>query len=202
MAASKCDARVIYISTDYVFNGESGPYNEDDIPSPTGYYAKSKLAGENVVRGARDDTTIIRSIVIYGFGRNIKSSFVTWLLGELRAGRKVRIVNDQWGNSTITEDLAEAIDRLISTGKHGLYHMGGKSFMTRFEMAVRTGRYFGLDESLITPITTAELKQPAKRPLRSGLLTHKAETELLCKFRDLEQSLQIYKTSEFTSTEG
>ncbi len=196
IAASKVEAKVIYISTDYVFDGESGPYSEEDTPNPGGYYAKSKLAGENVVRGSGNNPTVIRSIVIYGFGKNIKSSFVTWLVGELRSGRKVRIVDDQWGNSTIADDLANAIGRLIKLEKHGLYHMGGSSFITRFEMATRIARFFELDESLITPITTAELKQPAKRPLRSGLLINKAESELSYNFLDLEQSLQLYKSCE------
>ncbi len=202
IAASRCNARVIYISTDYVFDGEKGPYSEDDTPNPTGYYAKSKLAGENLVRGSSENSTIIRSIVIYGCGKNVKSSFVSWLLGELRANKQVRIVDDQWGNSTIAEDLAEAIDRLIVLEKQGLFHMGGSSFMTRFEMAVKIARHFGLNETLITPISTSDLNQPAKRPLRSGLITTKAEIELSYNFRDLEQSLRLYIASEENITKG
>jgi len=196
IGAERTNARVIYISTDYVFDGENGPYSETDNPNPSGYYAKSKLAGENVVRGAGEFNTVIRSIVIYGYGKNIKSSFITWLLGELRAGRKVRIVNDQWGNSTIAEDLAEGIDKLIDSGKSGIYHMGGATFVNRYEMAIATARFFNLDETLISPISTEELKQPAKRPLRSGLITAKAEAELSCQFRTIEASLAIYKSCE------
>jgi dTDP-4-dehydrorhamnose reductase len=198
----KAGARVIYISTDYVFNGEKGPYKEEDTPNPISYYAKSKLAGENVVRGVGNDWTVIRTIVLYGCGKNIKSSFVTWLLGELRAGKPVHIVNDQWGNTTIADDLAYGVDRLLLLEKHGLLHMGGSEFMTRYEFALRIARYFGLDESLVHPITTAELNQPARRPLRSGLVTDKAEGELYIRFRNIEQSLQLYKEIEQTANQA
>jgi dTDP-4-dehydrorhamnose reductase len=190
--ARKTGARIIYISTDYVFDGDRGPYREDDTPNPLGYYAKSKLAGENAVISSGAEWSVIRTIVLYGCGLGIKSSFTSWLLKELRSGKPVRIVNDQWGNSTLADDLAQAIDRLIFLEKQGLYHMGGRGFMTRFEMAQRTARFFGLDENLISPITTAELKQPARRPLRSGLTSEKAESDLYYNFCDLEQSLRIY----------
>lgn len=201
-AAAKVGARVIYISTDYVFDGERGPYREEDPPNPVSYYGKSKLAGENVVRGAADNWTVVRTIVLYGFGRNIKSSFVTWLLGELRAGRPVKIVDDQWGNATLADDLAQGIDRLLLLEKQGLYHMGGRGFMTRYEFAGRTARFFGLDERLISAITTTELRQPARRPLRSGLVTEKAERELYFSFRDVEQSLRLYMNCEQEQTKA
>lgn len=194
--AASVGARMFYISTDYVFDGEKGPYSENDLPNPVSYYGKSKLAGENAIRGKSDDWTIIRTIVLYGCGSGVKSSFVMWLLGELRAGRPVRIVNDQWGNTTLAEDLVEAIARLLASGKHGLFHMGGRDYLTRLEFAVRVARFFNLDERLIHPITTVELQQPAKRPLRSGLITEKAERELYYKFRDVEESLSIYKLCE------
>jgi len=194
--SAKIGARMLYISTDYVFDGENGPYSEDDLPNPVSYYGKSKLAGENVLRGESDHWTVIRTIVLYGCGSGIKSSFVTWLVGELRAGRQVRIVNDQWGNTTLAEDLSEGIAALLKAGKSGLYHMGGKDYLTRFDFAIQIARFFKLDESLISPITTAELKQPAKRPLRSGLIVEKAERELYCKFRNIQESLSVYKLCE------
>jgi dTDP-4-dehydrorhamnose reductase len=197
--ATKVGARVVYISTDYVFDGKHGPYREEDTPNPVGYYGKSKLAGENVVRGMGDGWTVLRTIVLYGHGVGIKSSFITWLLGELRAGRPVKVVNDQWGNSTLADDLAAGIDRLLFLSKQGLYHIGGSGFMTRFEFAQRTARFFGLDENLITPVSTATFKQPAKRPLRSGLITDKAERELFIKFMDTEQALEVYRASEQTA---
>lgn len=196
LAATKVGARVVFISTDYVFDGKSGPYSEDDVPNPVGYYGKSKLAAENIVRGMESGGTVVRTIVLYGCGVSIKSSFITWLLGELRAGRPVRVVDDQWGNSTLADDLAVGIDRLLLLGKDGLYNMGGAGFMTRYEFAQRTAKFFGLDESLISPVSTAVFNQPAKRPLRSGLVTEKAECELQLWFMTVEQALEVYRLGE------
>ncbi|MBM3329184.1 MAG: dTDP-4-dehydrorhamnose reductase [Calditrichaeota bacterium] len=196
LAGRLVGARIIYISTDYVFDGRAGPYDEEARPNPVSYYGKSKLAGENVIRGNSGEWTIVRTIVLYGYGRDARASFITWLLGELRAGRPVKIVDDQWGNTTIADDLAAAIDRIILLQKSGLYHVGGAGFSTRYEFALTAARVFGLDESLIHPITTESLAQPAKRPLRSGLMTQKAEEELFLTFRTAEDSLRLYREQE------
>lgn len=195
-AAQKVNARLIFISTDYVFNGRSGPYREEDPPDPINYYGRSKLAAENLVRGSGLDHAIIRTIVLYGYGRNARASFVTWLLNRLRNGQSVRIVNDQWGNTTLAEDLAMAIERVILLGKGGLYNVGGRGYQTRYEFALTAAQVFGLDPSLITPISTAELGQSAPRPLRSGLVIDKAEAELFITFHTPEESLRIYKQQE------
>jgi len=195
-AASRVSARLIFISTDYVFDGSSGPYNEEDQPNPTSYYGRSKHAGENLLRGSGLDWTIVRTIVLYGVGVNIKSSFITWLLSSLRAGRSVRIVNDQWGNSTIVDDLAAGIERLIMLKRNGIYHIGGRGFMSRCDFALKAAEVFNLNPSLISPITTDELKQPAKRPLRSGLEIDKAERELFLSFKTVGESLELYRRQE------
>jgi len=196
-AARKCGSRLIYISTDYVFDGEAGPYNEEAIPNPLSYYGKSKLGGENAVRGSGADWTIIRTIVLYGAGVGLGASFLTWLLRELRAGKPVSIVTDQWGNMTIADDLAAAIERVVQLDKRGLFHMGGKGYMTRFEFALRAARFFGQDESLIKPVVTADLKMlVAKRPMKSGLATEKAERELYYQFQDFDAAMRSYQLSE------
>ncbi len=195
-AAKSCQAHLIYISTDYIFDGKSGPYDELATPNPLGYYGRSKLAGENVIRGTSIDWTILRTIVLYGTGIKIKSSFITWLLKQLRNNQPVRIVNDQWGNSTIVDDLALAIDRVIMLHKTGIFNIGGRTFQTRYEMAQTAAEIFNLDKTLISPISTTELKQPAPRPLRSGLIIDKAEKELFITFRTTEQALELYKEQE------
>jgi dTDP-4-dehydrorhamnose reductase len=191
-AANYCGSKIIFISTDYVFDGISGPYTEEDIPNPIGYYGKSKLAAENLIRGSGVDHVIIRTIVLYGVGIGLKASFVGWLINELRSERVVHIVTDQRGNTTLADDLVRGIDRLISLKKSGIYHIGGSEHLSRFEFAVETAKIFGLRTDLIKPITTDKLNQPAKRPLLSGLDTSKAEAELFISFYDLKQSLALY----------
>lgn len=194
--AAKTRAKVIFISSDYVFDGVGGPFAEDTPPNPVNYYGKSKLAAENLVRGSNVPFAILRTIVLYGVGINARASFVTWLLGQLRAGREVHIVNDQWGNTTIVDDLAAGIERIILLGKEGLYHIAGHDYMTRYEFALKVAQTFGLNPALIHPIATAQLKQPAKRPLRSGLDMSKAEADLFITFHDTTASLEIYREQE------
>lgn len=195
-AANYCGAKLIFISTDYVFDGISGPYTEDDTPNPIDYYGKSKLAAENLIRGSGVANAIIRTIVLYGVGIGLKASFVGWLLNELREKRMVNIVNDQRGNTTIADDLVRGIDRIVSLEKSGIYNIGGAEHLSRFEFAIKIANYFELPSDLIMPITTDKLNQPAKRPLLSGLDTSKAERELFISFYDVEQSLSIYKQQD------
>lgn len=198
-AAEKVKSRFIFISSDYVFDGEKGPYNEQDNPNPINYYGRSKLAAENLVRGSTATWTIVRTVVLYGVGFNIKSSFVTWLLEELRAGRSVYIVDDQWSNTTLVDDLAKGIERIVLLEKDGLYHIGGSEFMTRFEFARRIAKFFNLDKNLVQPVSTEELRQPAQRPLRSGLEIEKAERDFFMSFHDVSESLKIYSEMESIS---
>lgn len=195
-AAQKIGSKVIFISSDYVFDGKKGPYDENDLPNPIGYYGRSKLAAENIVRGSGLNWVVVRTIVLYGNGVKVRSSFVTWLLDQLHKGKTVRIVDDQWGNSTIVDDLAAGIDRLITLDREGIYNIAGQDYMTRYEFALKIAELFDLNRELIIPISTSKLRQPAKRPKRSGLEIHKAERELYIKFRDAEDSLKLYKQQE------
>lgn len=190
LGADKTSSKIVFLSTDYIFNGSGGPYSEDDRPDPISYYGRSKLAAENLLRGSRLDWAIVRTIVLYGHGSN---NFLSWLLGELEAVRPVRIVNDQWGNMTFVDDLAVGIGRVIDTNFSGIVNISGDEFMDRYQFACRIADFFGLDTGLITPVTTAQLQQPASRPLKSGLKTEKAKRELGFYHRTIDEVLNVYK---------
>ncbi|MCF7811840.1 dTDP-4-dehydrorhamnose reductase [bacterium] len=194
--ARKIGAKVIFISSDYVFDGKKGPYTENDLPRPINYYGKSKLAAENILRGSDLNWAIVRTIVLYGVGIKVRASFVTWLLHELRNGKSVNIVNDQWGNGTIVDDLAAGIERIISLDKTGIYNIASHEFISRYNFAIKVAKYFKLNIDLINSITTKELKQPALRPLRSGLDISKAERELYISFRTINEALGLYAKQE------
>lgn len=194
--ASRVGAKIIFISTDYVFDGENGPYSEEDKPNPISFYGKSKLASEQLLSTSGIEWVALRTIVLYGVGNNVNASFVTWLLNMLRTQKSVRIVNDQWGNTTYVEDLCRAIERVIQLEKTGLFHVGGRGFQSRFNFAKSIANYFKLNEDLIHPITTADLKQPAPRPLKSGLEIGNTERELLLSFSTVEEALAKYKKAE------
>ena len=193
-AARGKGATIVHVSSDYVFDGKSGPYTEDDRPEPLSYYGKSKLASENALRTSGLPHFIARTMVLYGIAPGVKANFALWLIKSLNAGQTVRIVDDQIGNPTLVDDLAFGLLRAVELGKSGVYNIAGRDIVTRFEFAVRLAKFFGLDPKLIHPIKTAQLRQPAARPLRSGLITLKAEVDLGLKPSTIEEGLAILKS--------
>ncbi|OGU72852.1 MAG: dTDP-4-dehydrorhamnose reductase [Ignavibacteria bacterium RBG_16_34_14] len=187
------DSRIIHISTDYIFDGKTGPYSEDDKPSPLGYYARTKLASENVLKISGVLYSILRSNVLYGSQSNCKIDFVMWLVNSLREEKEVRIVTDQINNPTFVEDLVQGISKVIEYNKTGVYNIGGREFLSRYEFSQIIADFFRLDKSLIKPVSTGELNQQARRPLKSGLITLKAETELGYKPLSIKESLAVMK---------
>jgi dTDP-4-dehydrorhamnose reductase len=193
-AAKKDDTMVIHISTDYVFDGKAGPYTEDDRPNPLSYYGKSKLASENALRSSGIPYLIARTMVLYGYAPGVKPNFALWLIENLDKGRQVSVVDDQFGNPTLVDDLAYGLIQGFEMGRTGIYHLAGRDIISRYEFALKLAKVFNLDPSLITPVKTAALKQPAPRPLRSGLVTLKAEVELGYRPSTVDQGLIILKT--------
>ncbi len=187
------DTRIIHISSDYIFDGRNGPYSENEKPNPLGYYARTKLAGENVLKISGVLYTILRTNVLYGSSSNCKVDFVRWLINSIREGKEVKIVSDQINNPTFVEDLVQGISKVIEYNKTGVYNIGGKEFLSRYEFSKIIADFFGLDKNLIKPVTTEELNQPARRPLKSGLIILKAETELGFKPHSIKESLAIIK---------
>jgi dTDP-4-dehydrorhamnose reductase len=189
----KVHAHLVHISTDYVFDGTNGPYHEDDVPNPQGYYAKSKLAGENIVVGSPIDWAIVRTMVLFGYGVNLRPNFVTWLISALREGRKVKIVDDQIGNVTLADDLAEGIYPVVSRKKTGIFHISGADIVSRYQLCLAIADMYKLDKNLIMPIKTADLKQKAPRPLNSGFILDKARTELELSLPTIQEMLTTFK---------
>jgi dTDP-4-dehydrorhamnose reductase len=195
-AARRIGSHLIQVSSDYVFDGEAGPYSELDRPNPISYYGKSKHAAENAVLGGGIEGTILRTVVLYGHGRNLKPSFVTWLVNKLRHRQDVKIVTDQISNTTIVDDLAEAIRRMIVMGRTGVYHGAGKEILSRFEFSLKVAKAYGLSDVYIQPTLTKLLGQSADRPLQSGLLIDKAERALEMQFRTVEEQLKLFREQE------
>lgn len=187
------DSHIIHISTDYIFNGTKGPYSEKDKPNPLGYYARTKLASENVLRISGTFYTILRTNVLYGIAHNSRPDFVRWVVNSIRSGKHIKIVTDQFNNPTFIDDMVQAISKVIEYKKFGVYNIGGKEFLSRYEFTMKIADFFKLDKSMITPITTPELNQAAPRPLRSGLLILKAQTELGYKPHSIDESLALMK---------
>ncbi len=192
-AAKRQDATVVHVSTDYIFDGKSGPYTEDDRPEPINYYGRSKLASENQLKASGLRYLIARTMVLFGFAAEVKSNFALWLVRNLEERNPVRVVDDQTGNPTLVDDLAHGIISGVELERTGVYHIAGREIVSRYEFALKLASVFGFDSELISPVRTAALNQPAQRPLKSGLVTLKAEVELGYRPSTVEEGLTILK---------
>lgn len=187
------DSHIVHISSDYVFDGTKGPYSEKDKPNPLGYYARTKLASENVLQISGTFNTILRTNVLYGIAHHSRPDFVRWVVNSLHDEKKIRIVTDQFNNPTFIDDLVQAISKVIEYKKFGIFNIGGKEFLSRFDFTMKIVDFFYLDKNLVLPITTKELNQVAPRPLKSGLIILKAQTELGYKPHSIDGSLMKMK---------
>lgn len=187
-----CGARLIQVSTDFVFDGDDGPYREDARPHPVNYYGRSKLAGENAVREAGlSKWGIARTMLVFGTGHQLsRSNFVLWLIDKLMNGERVHIVNDQWRMPTYVDDLAVGIERMVHYEKTGIYHLSGRDLVTIYDLALTVAEVFGFDPALIQPVTSDYFDTAADRPPRTGFIILKAETELGYKPRPLRKALR------------
>jgi dTDP-4-dehydrorhamnose reductase len=188
--------RFIYISTDYVFDGNDGPYREKDEVNPLSVYGRTKFYGEDLVQQSDANWVILRSNVVFSFKERTKASFMDWVVDSLKNRQSITVVNDQWNNPTWTIDLARIISRIIDHEIQGLYHYGGRDLLNRFAFAEMIAETFKLDRTLIEPIDTASLNQLAKRPLKSGLRPEKIEIDLGVEALPLQKALdEIYSLS-------
>lgn len=188
--ANKYKYHLITFSTDYIFDGKRGPYTEEVLPNPINYYGKSKLAGENAVRiEAEKRSTIIRTNVVYSNSSYNKTDFIHWVINALKEEKRLNIIDGQWCNPTLADDIAKGIYKIIGKNSTGIFNFAGRTYYNRYQIAMLIAEIFKFDKSLITKIPAKELKQKAIRPDKGGLINLKAETMLNMKFSDLETGL-------------
>lgn len=183
---------LVQISTDYVFDGAAGPYAEDDAPNPLSVYGRVKLEAEAVTLAASPRNLVVRTTWVWGAGKGAKKSFTDFVQEALAAGKTARIVTDQWSNPTLAEDLAAALWALVAGRCSGMYHAAGADRVSRLEWARAVARRHSLDETLLTPVTTAALGLPAARPLASGLRCDKLARDTGFRLRGLDEQLRAH----------
>lgn len=184
---------IVQISTDYVFDGKNGPYEESDITNPINIYGTTKLESEKILLENSKDNLIIRTNVLYDYSKNTSASFLNWVVESLKSENEINIVEDQWNNPTWTSSLAVVIEKAIDKGVSGLFHWGDEDWINRYEFANKIASTFSLKTSLIKPILTKDLKQIAKRPLKSGLKTDFAQKILNLEPPTVEECLDSIK---------
>jgi len=190
--AEKVGAFFLFLSTDFVFDGLSGPYREEDAVNPVNYYGASKVAAERIVKQAKVPWAIARTVLVYGVADDPRrSNIITWVKSNLEQKKKLKVVNDQWRTPTLVQDLAEGCKRIIDKKAEGIFHLSGKDMLTPYDMAVQVANYLNLDTKLFEKVDASSFKQPAQRPAKTGFVIDKAERELGFAPRSFEEGLKL-----------
>jgi dTDP-4-dehydrorhamnose reductase len=193
-AATKTKSHFVHVSTDFIFDGKTGPLDESAIPSPVNYYGESKLAAEKAVQASSLPWAILRTVLVYGVAHDMsRSNIVLWVKKSLEDGKPIKVVNDQWRTPTLAEDLAMGCWLTAKKKATGIYNVSGKEMMTPYDIAIRTARFFKLDESLIAKTDSAQFRQPALRPMKTGFIIEKAKRELGYRPHSFEEGLGLVK---------
>jgi dTDP-4-dehydrorhamnose reductase len=201
-ASSETSCRLVHLSTDYVFDGKKGHYNEFDAPNPLHYYAWTKLEGEKFV-AQTPSFAVARPSVIYGWNKlestGIPSSsgktinFAMFVLDKLRKGETIKAVRDQYSSPTLADNLAEALIRLVEYPENGVFHTAGGSCVSRYEFALKIADIFGYSPGLVEPVLSSDFKQLAERPKNSCLNVDRAEKTLGMRFLTVEEGIREMK---------
>ena len=192
------DSKLVYISTDYIFDGENGPYKENDKPNPINIYGKTKLEAENIVRTKLKEYLIVRTCQLYGIGVADRSSapnsnFTLKIIHNMKTGKKVYAADDLYSTPTYSELLSDILIKLIEKKSKGVYHGAGAEFIDRYDYVNKIADIFGLDNDLIQRVQLKDLKLKAKRPKKGGLKTDKIKKEKIVEPYDCYTGLTLLK---------
>lgn len=189
IASQKVGAKLVHISTDYVFDGQATvPYREFDLPNPQSIYGKTKLLGENYVKEFCDKYFIIRTAWLYGYnGKN----FVKTIINLAKEKDFIEVVDDQKGNPTNVEDLAHHILKIALTEEYGIYHCSGEGLCSWYDFAKKIVEYAKIDCEVI-PTTSDKFIRPAKRPSFSALDKMMLRSTVGNEMRYWEDALKVY----------
>ncbi len=197
-ACREIDAKLLYVSTDYVFGGSKGTgYFEFESPDPLNIYAQTKLEGERLTLDSSKGNLVCRVSVLYGWNRvSEKKNFVTWIIDSLRSGRELLLFDDQIASPTYAPHCAQILMKLLESRSKGVYHTSGPDCISRYDIGLKVARSFDLDRSLIRRVATAEMELPARRPRCSCLDVKKTEAEINMKMLSLEEGLEEMRLAE------
>lgn len=191
-ACEKINAYLLHLSTDFIFDGEGGPYDENGKPNPISYYGESKLAAEKLLAESNLSYGIARTVLVYGIAHDMsRSNIILWVKGSLESGKEIKVVDDQLRSPTLAEDLAMGCYLMAQQKAEGVFNISGKDLLTPYEMAIKTADYFKLDTSTVEKADASTFSQTAKRPPRTGLLIEKARTQLGYEPRSFDQGIAI-----------
>lgn len=184
--------QLIHLSTDFVFDGEEGPYKEDDPVNPVSYYGESKVLAEEIIKKSTVNWVVIRTILVYGITNDMsRSNIVLWAKSALEKRLPINVVNDQWRMPTLAEDLAEACLLTVEKQAKGIFNVSGKDYMSIADLVRKVADYWALDQSIISEVSSVGLNQTARRPMRTGFVLDKAINDLDYRPHSFEEGLKI-----------
>lgn len=173
--SNKIDAHLIHLGTDFIFDGENGPYSEEDLPNPLSYYGMSKWKADLIVMANANSWAILRTIIIYGIAEGMsRGNLVLWAKNALEKEQEIKVVNDQFRSPTLAEDLAWACLRTAELKAKGVFHISGAETKSIFDLVNELADVYGLNKELIIATDSTTLNQAAKRPPNTGFNIQKA----------------------------
>lgn len=190
--SEKLDVQLIHLSTDFVFDGENGPYDEETPTCPVSYYGETKVAAEEALKKSNCKWAVLRTIIVYGIVSDMsRSNIILWAKAALEKGESINVVNDQWRMPTLAEDLADCCLLAVAKNAQGIYNASGKDMMSISELVYKVADFWNLDKGLIKEVSAATLNQTAKRPARTGFILDKTIHDLGYNPHSFEQGLEL-----------
>jgi len=191
-AIADIDCHFVFVSTDFIFDGTSGPYKEDDEPNPLSIYGQSKLDGERYVQSNCKRWAIARTVLVYGLVADMsRSNIVLWARESLANKKAINVVDDQFRSPTLAEDLAAGCILIENQEAEGIFNISGKDQMSIYELVQRVANYFGLSMDTVSKIDSVSLNQPAKRPPITGFDLSKSNAELGYNPHSFDEGIRI-----------
>ena len=192
-ASVKYNCHFTHLSTDFVFDGEDGPYSEEDVVNPLSVYAKSKVNSEKLLlESGQSSWSVLRTIIVFGQGENLsRSNIVLWAKSALEKGDPLTIVDDQFRAPTWADDLAWACLKSAEIKAKGIFHIAGPEVFSIYELVNRIAKFYGLNNDNVSPIKSGSLNQSAKRPPKTGFILTKAKADLGYQPKTFEESLKL-----------
>jgi dTDP-4-dehydrorhamnose reductase len=191
-AAGKYKVHFVFLSTDFIFDGTQALLDETARAAPVNYYGESKLAAEKLVQEYGEAWAIARTVLVYGYNKNLsRSNIVLWVKESLENKKKIKVVNDQLRTPTLVEDLAMGCYLIVKNKAKGIFHISGDQLLSPYEMALKVAAFFNLDATLIEESNSIDFTQTAKRPLKTGFNISEAKHVLHYNPKSFEEALGI-----------
>jgi len=188
---SKINSKIVFLSTDYVFDGKKGNYVENDETNPINYYGYSKDLAEKITLKNKNNL-VLRTAMVYGLSSKVR--FLRYVIENLGKNQEINVYDDIFNSATLLGDLTNGISKAIEFDANGIYHMAGPSCVSRFDFAKTIAKVFNFNENLVKPVSIVSAKLKAQRPVNPCLNNSKAVKTFNIKFSSINEGIkQVYK---------